>query len=297
MINETNVRCFLVLAETLNFTETANRVFLTQQAVSKNIRNLESSLGFILFDRSSRNVTLTNEGIKCLEVFRGIEKIYSQMIFDLRAGYAEYTSSLYVGYQKYLELGPNLRNASATMQKDFPNMHLAEVRHSPEELYTLLLQEKLDLIVVNNRFLPKNSDCNTLELMRLPIVLLISREDPRITPESTWQDFKSDPFLVDQFVSESPHDLDQRIDWEVNTYGLTPSRIVILPNRDSAYSAAIFGRGILLDSEFSRLVKDERLLSLKTESTDGLSCVWKKDTQKTTVLQYVEYLKRAFSHT
>ncbi len=41
MINETSIRCFLSLARTLNFTETARQMYMTQQSVSKYIAKLE----------------------------------------------------------------------------------------------------------------------------------------------------------------------------------------------------------------------------------------------------------------
>ena len=43
-------------------------LFLTQQAVSKNIRNLEEELGFPLFLRTSRSVELTEQGRQCYEL-------------------------------------------------------------------------------------------------------------------------------------------------------------------------------------------------------------------------------------
>ena len=48
MISEQKIRLFLSLSETLNFTETANQLFITQQAVSKHIAQLEADLGFQL---------------------------------------------------------------------------------------------------------------------------------------------------------------------------------------------------------------------------------------------------------
>ena len=52
MINETAVRCFLTLCDTLSFTETAKRMYMTQQSVSKYIAKLEEDLGYRLFIRT-----------------------------------------------------------------------------------------------------------------------------------------------------------------------------------------------------------------------------------------------------
>jgi len=45
---------FYDLAQTLNFSVTAERLYVTQPVVSKHIRLLEESLGFPLIDRSIR---------------------------------------------------------------------------------------------------------------------------------------------------------------------------------------------------------------------------------------------------
>ena len=49
MINETAIKCFLSLTNTLSFTETAKEMYMTQQSVSKYIARLEEELGFRLF--------------------------------------------------------------------------------------------------------------------------------------------------------------------------------------------------------------------------------------------------------
>ena len=54
-------REFLTLAETKNFTETAERHFTSQSVISKHIRQMEQELGFPLFDRTSRKVGLSRE--------------------------------------------------------------------------------------------------------------------------------------------------------------------------------------------------------------------------------------------
>ena len=54
--------CFFNLSHTLNFTETARQLFISQQAVSKNIAKLEKKVGFPLFYRSPHGVELTPWG-------------------------------------------------------------------------------------------------------------------------------------------------------------------------------------------------------------------------------------------
>lgn len=56
------IRIFLELAKELHFWRTAEKVHLTQSALSRQIQVLEDELGFELFVRNKRTVKLTMAG-------------------------------------------------------------------------------------------------------------------------------------------------------------------------------------------------------------------------------------------
>jgi DNA-binding transcriptional LysR family regulator len=68
------LRAFRVVAETLNFTRAAERLHLTQAAISHQIKALETELGEPLFIRLKRGVQLSPAGIIALE--------YAERILD-----------------------------------------------------------------------------------------------------------------------------------------------------------------------------------------------------------------------
>src|ERR1700760_4532522 len=68
---------FLAVAEERSFSRAATRLHRTQPAVSQIIAKLEGGLGEVLFERSSRDGTLTDAG----EVL----KEYAQKMLNLRA--------------------------------------------------------------------------------------------------------------------------------------------------------------------------------------------------------------------
>jgi DNA-binding transcriptional LysR family regulator len=75
LIDSLALHCFVTLAETLNFTRTAERVGRTQSAISQQIAKLEDLLGGTLIQRG-RQLSLTNEG----EIFLG----YARQILALQ---------------------------------------------------------------------------------------------------------------------------------------------------------------------------------------------------------------------
>ncbi|MEU6381476.1 LysR family transcriptional regulator [Streptomyces sp. NPDC046909] len=56
------LRAFLAVAEELHFTRAATRLYVAQQALSRDVRRLERELGAELFVRTTRQVTLTADG-------------------------------------------------------------------------------------------------------------------------------------------------------------------------------------------------------------------------------------------
>ena len=61
-----SLRYFVVAAEELNFTRAAARLYVAQQALSREIKRLETQLGTTLFVRTTRRVTLTPDGERLL---------------------------------------------------------------------------------------------------------------------------------------------------------------------------------------------------------------------------------------
>lgn len=61
-MNSTQIKCFLSLAKTLNFTKSAQNMYLSQSTVSKNIKNLEKEIQVKLFERDYHKIYLTEKG-------------------------------------------------------------------------------------------------------------------------------------------------------------------------------------------------------------------------------------------
>lgn len=62
MFTLAQLRCYVVLAEELNFRRAARRLNMTQPPLSRHIQALEHEVGAVLFDRSQRAIKLTPAG-------------------------------------------------------------------------------------------------------------------------------------------------------------------------------------------------------------------------------------------
>lgn len=75
-MNIHQLECFVSLASTLNFAKTAEQLGLTQPAVSKQIRAMETELDASLFERSTRSVSLTPIGRRFLSEANDMLQIF-----------------------------------------------------------------------------------------------------------------------------------------------------------------------------------------------------------------------------
>jgi DNA-binding transcriptional LysR family regulator len=66
------LRAFVTVAEELHFTRAATRLYVAQQALSRDVRRLERELGNELFVRTTRQVTLTADGERLLPYARAV---------------------------------------------------------------------------------------------------------------------------------------------------------------------------------------------------------------------------------
>ena len=131
VLNEALVRSFLTLARTRNVTEAARQLYMSQQGVSKHIAKVEEEMGFPLFIRSHRSVSLTAEGERCYEIFSHFMEEYEDFLAGARSGHSRQVKTLRVGYQNWLDFGPAPGRALEALREVVPELELTGERHSP----------------------------------------------------------------------------------------------------------------------------------------------------------------------
>lgn len=142
-----NLQAFVQVAETKSFSLAAERLFITQPAVSKRISALEDQLNTPLFDRINRSVQLTEAGRvllpKAMSILQTV-KLARQQLADLSgdvSGTLRLATSHHVGLHHLPSL---LRRYS----EDFPKVELDMSFLSSENAYAEILQGNCELAIV-----------------------------------------------------------------------------------------------------------------------------------------------------
>lgn len=141
-----HLKTFLAAAEHLNFTQAARRLYLSQPAVSQQIRELEEGLGVVLFERRGRGLLLTPAG-------ELLKLRAAPLLSEFRKTQVE-LESLAGTPQGVVRIGGSnvpglyvLPRALGAFSSAAPGVRVTLTLHPPEELVTRLLGGDLDLIV------------------------------------------------------------------------------------------------------------------------------------------------------
>jgi DNA-binding transcriptional LysR family regulator len=142
-------RDFVILAETQNYWEAAERLYIGQSSLSKHIIALEKHLGAPLFERTTRKVSLTDFGAKMLP--------YAQSIAKLQYAYeAEAYNYLHVGAE-VLHIGSipamahyHITDSLLRFRLDFPNVQLKVQEADTLEIRELLLARKCEIGILRD---------------------------------------------------------------------------------------------------------------------------------------------------
>lgn len=119
-----HLRYFVCVAEELHFGNAAQRLGISQPPLSQQIRALEEQLDVRLFDRTSRNVKLTEAGMHFLPQARETLAQADRAARIARLAQAGEVGRLHLGFSPSAPFTPYVVDALARFRADFPEVTL-----------------------------------------------------------------------------------------------------------------------------------------------------------------------------
>jgi DNA-binding transcriptional LysR family regulator len=137
----------VTLAEELSFTRAAERLKITQPALSKQIVELEGRIGFAVFKRDQKRVQLTDAGQVFVKGCRDALAILEKSVRLARATHDEVQPVVTIGHGPYID--PSLVSALLSIHLPlYPNLRLRMESMFALELAHSLLPAELDLAII-----------------------------------------------------------------------------------------------------------------------------------------------------
>ena len=136
------LRYFVAVAETGNISRAAQKIFLTQPALSRQVKALEDEIGLCLLERQAHSIRLTPAGEALLREARDLLQRADALPERVRA--AERSVRLRVGYAPSLSSGL-LSGAVASFSQKHPNARVELFDLSTKEMLAGLENDTLDV--------------------------------------------------------------------------------------------------------------------------------------------------------
>lgn len=179
------LKYFVKTAETLNFSEAARQLFVTQSTLSQQIRQLEQELGVELFLRDSHSVRLTESGEHLLpgarRTLQEADSCFAQ-VSDLKQ---MLTGVLNIGIT--YSFAPVLAESVREFTRQYPGVKLNIVCRNMTEILDLLKRREVDFVLC---FKPSvlDDDIESHTLFDTHLAVIVGRGHPladrmSLTPE------------------------------------------------------------------------------------------------------------------
>jgi DNA-binding transcriptional LysR family regulator len=161
---------FRTVAEQSSFRKAAEELYLTQPAVSLQIKALEEDLGVQLFDRSGTQVALTDAGKILLDCARRSSDLLAQAEHRIAALSGEHAGALTLGASTTIAqyVLPRLLGEFCAAH---PRAMPALISGNTEKIVDAVVEQKITLGLIEGP--PRNRDVKTEKLLEDELVLIV----------------------------------------------------------------------------------------------------------------------------
>ena len=192
---------FNTACQYMNLTKAAEKLHISQPALSSVIKQIEAECGVQLFRHRANSITITDEGIVLQQEIQPILERYQHLERLLTAGKLD---------RNYVQIGLSpfrgnsvLPDIAAVFQKLHPDIQLIITEGGTPYLYDNLDLNKFDLIITSRKAGFSEEDWmqsalyGHIRLKDLYMVLAVSTANPLAQKNSaTWEDILQQPLIL-----------------------------------------------------------------------------------------------------
>lgn len=288
-MNTIQLECFVAVAEHLNFSRASEELKITQPAVSHQIQALEEELGVKLFLRTSKSVSLTQEGLMFFPDAQLILK--TALSAKERLGRHEHFIPFDIGCHNYMELAllpPVLKQLSEEFPLLRPSMHLMPF---PAMQGMVINQQLHAAFGIKDGH--KKSVLNYRELCTMPVACVCSPDSPLAGHASL-----SKEDLSGNIIACSHRHISGSVFAVLNSIliGLPPEQRYFTENIESAFTLAKAQVGYTIYPDIPK-IRDPELCYIPLKDVPELSfgVYYRRDDDHPVLKQFLRLMNRFFS--
>lgn len=203
-------KIFLYLYEEKSISKTANRLYVSQPAISYSLKELESQLGHTLFYRNSKGIEPTLEAKELYGYISTAFSILNDAEEHLKNLNDLNTGNIRIGVPSYISMF-YLSKYIVDFRDIFPGVKFELVSKTTESMVTMLEQRQLDLIIAP---LPINSkkEVTKITLSKLKNCFAYNKDLMKDVSLKKLEDIKKYPLVLPSKISSIRTKLDEYLE-------------------------------------------------------------------------------------
>lgn len=298
-MNSLQIEYFLCLAKNRNFTTTARELYVSQPTISKQIAALESEIGYSLFFRSNRDVSLTPAGIIFMKMFTDMTDQYKKGLEQINNIYSDSKNRFHLGCVEGMEISSLLNRIFVPFKEQFPSVEYDLQSHSPGELMDLLVNDKLDAVITTESFIRDDPQLSRSIFLNSKHILYISENNPLLSKEnctlsSIREGLKDEVFFILSPVA-SPAAKNCYFEW-CQQNGIQANKVQYLPNVESEILSVEAGLGVTIADTIFRLNSNPLVRGIELSTSHNIYMVWKKSSRNLLIHSFAKLASQINDH-
>lgn len=234
-VSHAQLKAFHAVAVHGSFTKAAERLFLTQPAISDQVRKLEERFGVLLFHRNKRSVRLTDLGERLLAITQRLFVIEAEAQELLQESQALQTGSLILAVDAPIHVLPQI----ARFCERYPGISVKIETGNTDESLFRLFNYQADLALLGRDVSDERLLC--VPLRNDPMVAFVSRNHPWSERESIClADLDDTPLVLREHGSVTRQTLEE----EMARAGFRIRPAIQVEGREAAREAVVVGIGV-----------------------------------------------------
>lgn len=292
-MNTIQIKYFLTTAQYLNITKAAQKLYISQPALSKQLHTIEDELGMELFIKSGKKMQLSPAGKVLYEELRDFDKTYEGILRRAKMANEGRTGILRIGLLEGQMLGDVFMKTYQAFISKYPTINFQLERGSFSVLQDKLRRGDIDLAVSLSFDVAEEEDLSYTVIAEGEAFLAVSKNHPAAHKyESSWEDLKDETFIV-----ISPKDSkvgSQMLIVECQRQDFEP-KVDFAPSLESVmlWVEAGLGIGIVDSMNYLTLNPGIALLRHETYLNTETALVWCPDNLNPTAKLFIDMIKEA----
>ncbi len=256
-MNLERLKVFSTVANLKSFTRAAEKLYMTQPAISKNIKQIEEFYGVVLFRRVGNHIDLTEAGNKLLQFADDILKLAEEAKEALNEDklQAEERIVLSVGSTVGVYILPLVLKKFI---KKYPKVRFTIEISNAQKVLDKFAEGTIDMGIIGALVHKTSSNCQPFISEELKLIVANNHPWSAVN-EILVSDLKGQSFFLREKGSGLRHVIEERL----KKAGFELDNVTEMPNNEAIVKLVEAGLGISIVSEYA-IAEDLELNSIKT---------------------------------